>query len=258
MRGLLMAVGAAALVTAGCASMGPPVTPQSDYIVAAVSDTARPEADRERDANRKPAEMMAFAGVRPGYAVADFWPGGGYFTRVLSRTVGPQGRVYAIAPAETQARGQRVTDALNKLGADPATPNVKAAFAPAARFAAPEPLDVVWTAQNYHDLHEAFMGPADVAAFNRAVFAALKPGGAFVIVDHVAAPGAPMAQALELHRIDPEVVKREVTAAGFVFEGESQTLRNLADPRTANVFDPSIRGKTDQFAYRFRKPKSAR
>ncbi|MBC6980819.1 class I SAM-dependent methyltransferase [Caulobacter sp. 17J80-11] len=251
----LIAVGLSAFLLASCASM--PMSgrgPDTAANAAAVADTARPEADRARDADRKPAAMLDFAGVKPGMVVVDFWPGGGYFTRILSRAVGPEGRVYSLAPEETKQFGQRALDGVDKLNADPATPNVKASFVPAARFAAPEAVDLVFTAQNYHDLHEKFMGPADVPAFNKAVFAALKPGGVFLVIDHDAAPGAGP-ESLELHRIDPEIVKREVTAAGFVFEGELDVLKNPADPRTANVFDKSIRGHTSQFVYKFRKPK---
>src|SRR5690606_27922322 len=118
----------------------------------------------------------------------------------------------------------------------------------------PEKADVIWTSQNYHDLHLPRMN-VDVAAVNRAVFAALKPGGLFVVVDHAAAPGSALETVGTLHRIDPAIVRREVEAAGFRFDGESQVLRNPSDDHAAKVFDPAIRGHTDQFVYRFRKPK---
>jgi len=99
------------------------------------------------------------------------------------------------------------------------------------------------------------MGPADMAKFDAAVFKALKPGGLFVILDHAAAAGSGVSATNTLHRIDPEVVKQEVTAAGFVYEGETEVLRNPADDHTKKVFDPSLRGHTDQFVFRFQKPK---
>jgi predicted methyltransferase len=108
--------------------------------------------------------------------------------------------------------------------------------------------------QNYHDLYDKFMGPADVPAFNKAVYEALKPGGRFVIIDHSAADGSGLADTETLHRIDAARVKADLAAAGFKFVGESDALRNPADPRTKLVFDPSIRGHTDQFVYVFQRP----
>jgi len=124
----------------------------------------------------------------------------------------------------------------------------------AARY--PEPLDLFWISQNYHDLKDSFMGPVDMTAFNRAVYAALKPGGIYVVLDHVAAKGAPADVTETLHRIEPDIVRREVEAAGFKLDSESSLLANPSDPHTADPFDPSIRGRTDQFIMRFRKPNS--
>jgi predicted methyltransferase len=118
----------------------------------------------------------------------------------------------------------------------------------------PEKAELVWTSQNYHDLHLARLN-LDVAAVNRAVYEALKPGGLYVIVDHAAAAGTGLDVPDKLHRIDPAIVRREVEAAGFRFEGESTVLRNPADDHTLLVFDPAIRGHTDQFVFKFRKPK---
>jgi predicted methyltransferase len=120
------------------------------------------------------------------------------------------------------------------------------------------PVDIVWTAQNYHDLYNPMgpsAGPPDLLPINKGIFAALKPGGVYLIVDHSAPAGSGTADTKTLHRIDEAVVRRDVEAAGFVFEGASDVLRNPADPRTALVFDPSIKGKTDQFVLKFRKPK---
>jgi predicted methyltransferase len=144
--------------------------------------------------------------------------------------------------------------AVKAIAADPAYSNVTVLHAPVNRFSVPEPLDLVWTSMNYHDLHLEFFGPADLAAVNKAIFAALKPGGIYLVLDHAAAAGSGLRDAGTLHRIDPEVVKREVLAAGFVLDAESDALRNPADDHSRKVFDEAVRGKTDKFIFRFRKP----
>ena len=227
----------------------------SKAIAAAIADPARPEADVKRDADRKPAEVLAFAGVRPGEKVADLIAGGGYFTRLFAKAVGPDGHVYVIQPAEIIKIAPTYLKQIQDVVAGYPNATLVTDALPAA-LNTPEKLDLVWTSQNYHDMHDPFMGPEDMAAVNKAVFDALKPGGVYLILDHVAAPGSGLSATNTLHRIDPEAVKREVTAAGFVFDGESKILRNPADPHTANVFDKSIRGHTDQFIFRFRKPKA--
>lgn len=208
---------------------------------------ARPEADLNRDAARKPAELVAFAGVKPGMKVADLLPGGGYFTRVFAQAVGPTGKVYAWLPTDMPAR---MADRITALVAEPGYANVTLLQQAPADFAPPEPLDVVWTAQNYHDLHN---NGGDPGPLNAAIYKALKPGGVYVVVDHAGNPGTGFSESNTLHRIDPEVVKSEVTKAGFKFDGESTVLRRSDDPRTAKAFD--LHDKTDQFVYRFRKPK---
>jgi len=138
----------------------------------------------------------------------------------------------------------------------PRRPNVTVTTVPAATpVAFPEKLDLFWISQNYHDLHDKFLGPVDTAAFNRQVFQALKPGGHYVVLDHVAAKGAPPDVTETLHRIEADTVKREVEAAGFVLEAESDLLANPDDPHTKGVFDASIRGRTDQFILKFRRPR---
>jgi predicted methyltransferase len=222
---------------------------------AAVADTARPAEDTARDANRKPAEMLAFAKVKPGQTVIDYIPSKGYFTRLFSSAVGPKGIVYAVTP-------QMLIDVLQKSGhpmppsitGEPGRGNVHDLVARNGSLGmADGSADLVWTSQNYHDVH-IFGGAEQAAALNKAAFAALKPGGLYVVLDHAAQPGIDDATMKKLHRIDEAVVKQEVTAAGFKLDGESTVLANPADPHTANVFDPSIRGHTDQFILRFRKP----
>ncbi|WP_044564219.1 class I SAM-dependent methyltransferase [Azospirillum sp. B4] len=227
----------------------------SAAITAAVADSNRPQADKDRDGDRKPAEMLAFAGVKPGDKVVDFMPGAGYFTRLLAKTVGPKGRVYSLLPGELATRSTKAVDGQKALAADKAYGNIVPLIQPVNAPSIPEKVDVVWTSQNYHDLHDAFLGPADVPAFNKAVFDALKPGGVYIVLDHVAEAGSGLRDTDSLHRIDPETVKKEVLAAGFVLDGEDDALRNTADNHSLKVFDPSLRGHTDQFVFRFRKPK---
>jgi predicted methyltransferase len=237
-----------ALALAACATQPPAITASSPHIAAAVGASTRPEADRARDADRKPAEMLAFAGVAPGARVADFIPGGGYFTRIFAGAVGAGGRVYALIPP---AGAQQQEPPIRAVAAQ--YENVEVVQQSFTTLSVPEPCDVIFTAQNYHDLHLARLD-LDVAAVNRQIFGALKPGGVYLVVDHSAKPGAEIGVADTLHRIDQAIVRRELEAAGFVYEGELDVLRNAADTRELTVFDPSIRGKTDQFVMRFRRP----
>ena len=246
-----------AAVLALMLSTGAAYAKPSAAIVAAVADKGRPEADTKRDADRKPAEMLEFAGVKSGQTVVDLIPGGGYFTRIFSKAVGPTGTVYAVGgpprPATDPAKPPP-PPAADTIAADPAYSNVKSLHLPLIKgLAIPTKADVVWTSQNYHDVKN--IKDVDMLAFDKAIYDSLKPGGVFVVLDHVAAAGAAADPEDKLHRIDPAVVKREVTAAGFKFEGESKVLANPADDHTKTVFDPAIRGHTDQFIYKFRKPK---
>ena len=224
------------------------------YVAKAVADPAR-ATDATIDSRRKVAELTAFAGIEPGDKVLELIPGSGYFTRVFSKVVGAKGHVYTVWPAEYNKESGDDSDKLRKLGTQPGYTNISVDIQPAASLTAPKALDVVFTSQNYHDYPDKFMGPTDPAILNKNVFNALKPGGAYIIVDHVAEAGSGMRDTDTLHRIDPEIVKKQVTAAGFVFEGESDVLRNPADDHKVKVFDKSIRGHTDQFAFKFRKPK---
>jgi predicted methyltransferase len=223
------------------------------YITAAIADPNRPATDTARDADRKPAEVMEFAGIKPGMKVVDLIPGKGYFSRLFAAAVGAKGWVYGYEPTEFddvyKSRNIPVP-----TGGDAHYPNFNFIHESVAKFALPEKVDVVWTSQNYHDLHDKFTGPVDLAVANKAIYDALKPGGYYVVLDHVAEAGSGLRDTDTLHRIDPAVVKKEVEAAGFKFVGESRVLRNAKDPHTALVFDKSIRGHTDQFIYKFQKP----
>ncbi|HET7922936.1 MAG TPA: class I SAM-dependent methyltransferase [Gammaproteobacteria bacterium] len=224
------------------------------YVTAAIADPAR-AADRENDARRKIAAVMTFAEVKPGQNVLELVPGSGYWTRVFSGIVGSKGHVYTVWPAQMEKYATKSLAKWQALVKTPHYANVMLLQQQAAALSAPAPVDLVFTCQNYHDYLDPFMGPVDMVKFNREVFAALKPGGLFVIIDHVAPAGSGAGDTNTLHRIDPALVKQQVEAAGFVFDGASDALRNPADPHTVSVFDKSIRGKTDQFIYRFRKPK---
>jgi len=256
MKTLLLALAAASALTLAAAPVAFAAAPAD--VKAALADPARPAADVARDPLRKPALLIAFAGIKPGDTVIDFIPGGGYFTRIFSGVVGPTGHVYATVPKAAEAMEAKDTATITTFAAT--HPNV-AVFVPAAGgFTSPSGLaDVFWTAQNYHDLYNPMSKdapPADLLPLNQAVFAALKPGGVYIVVDHAAPAGSGVTDTKTLHRIDPAVVKKDVLAAGFEYVGESDALKNPADPHTALVFDPSIRGHTDQFVYKFRKPKA--
>jgi predicted methyltransferase len=199
--------------------------------------------------------VAAAAGLKSGDRVADFMPGNGYFTRIFSGVVGPTGRVYAFIPAQQLANCSASETAGTKgLEHDAHYGNVEVLIDAADRFAVPEPVDLAWTAQNYHDLHDTFMKPIDIASVNAAIYRALKPGGVYLVIDHAAEAGSGLRDTDTLHRIDPASIRAEVTAAGFVFEGESAVLRNPDDSHRLLVFDPAIRRHTDQVVLKFRKP----
>lgn len=226
-----------------------------DYVAAAVAEASRPAEEVARDAARKPAAVITFAGVKPGDRVADFMSGNAYFTRIFSSLVGPSGRVYAFLPEEQLKNcSPDETAGTRAMTHDPQYGNVTVMTAAVSRFRPPEPLDEIWTALNFHDLYDSFMGPADVAAVARSMFDALKPGGLLLVIDHVAQPGSMLRDTETLHRIDPEAIRREARRAGFRLEAESALLRNPRDAHDLRVFDAAIRGRTDQVVLKFRKP----
>jgi len=219
-------------------------------VKAAIADPTRPADQVAQDVLRKPEQTLAFAGIKPGQQIADFLPGGGYFTRLFSDVVGPSGHVTMLETtrwgAENIASDQKVIDDGYK--------NVSLDTAAFGQFNLAAPVDVFWTSRNYHDLLIAKYGVVDMAAFNRHVFASLKPGGLYIVLDHSAPAGTGSSLTATTHRIDEALVKSQVQAAGFKFEGESPLLRNPADDRKSSVFDKKIQGHTDQFLLKFRKP----
>jgi predicted methyltransferase len=254
----LFAAGMAVLASATLTMAASPAMAASPsaQIKAAVSDSSRPEADTKRDDLRKPAAMLAFAGIGPGKVVVDLLPGGGYFTRIFAKAVEPGGRVYAYFGAQYDKR-------LKDQGKDPDNQfadlkktykNLGVIHGPLAQFITPEPVDVVWTSDNYHDMHNASYA-MDVNDVNKAIYKALKPGGYYVIIDHEAAESTGSDVTETLHRIKRSTTKTEVEAAGFKLVAEGKDLANPADAGTEKVFEADVRGKTNQFMLKFQKPR---
>lgn len=217
------------------------------YVVKAVADPSRSKGAREQDPHRLPAQTIAFAGVKPGMVMAEFEPFYGYFTHILSKVVGPNGKIYGIENINW------VNPAYDKklLGL---CRNLILRSSKWGEFDLPEKVDLFWITQNYHDLYVTDYGHVDVPAFNRRVFDALKPGGIYFVSDQSGKPGMTVADITALHRIEEAQVIREVTAAGFVLVGESNALRHPRDDLTRSIFDPLVRGQTDEFMLKFQKP----
>lgn len=247
-------------LTHGCALLAlliaTPIAAQtkvSPAIKTALADSGRPEKDVARDATRHPGEILTFAGIKPGMKVADFMMGSGYFTRILAKTVGPKGHVYGYQagqfikgrPAYADEQKTAVTGYANVT---PLSMNLEeVAFA--------EPLDAIITVQNYHDLYLKFGGPEFAQGVTKRLYDSLKPGGVLLVIDHVANTDPEFKAPATIHRIDPAAARTAIEKAGFKYAGSSKLLVDATDPHTANVFDPSIRGKTDQFIFLFKKPK---
>ena len=252
-RATLFLAGMALLASTAIVIAAPAVT---EKMKAAVADSGRPEADTKRDENRKPAEMLAFGGITPGKVVVDMLPGGGYFTRLFAKAVEPGGRVYAYFGSQYDAR-------LKTQGKDPdyqfsdlkkTYKNLGVIHGPLAQFVTPEPVDVVWTSLNYHDLHNKTYA-MDVNEVNKAIFKSLKPGGYYIIIDHKAAESAGDDVTETLHRIKQSTAKKEAEAAGFKLVAEGHDLTFPGDDGTKRVFENDVRGKTNQFMLKFQKPR---
>ncbi len=215
---------------------------------------SRPPADIAADVHRHPNQVMAFAGVKTGDTVIELIPGAGYYTRLLSAAVGPSGKVFAIIPSQLAQMKPEVVTAERALSAEPGYANVTVVVEGLGAVSDQGPVDVVWTSQNYHDLHNDHVPPGTALGVDKAVFAALKPAGVYLVEDHVGTAGTGASQASTLHRIEPAFARSEIERSGLRFDGAATMVANPADPHTAAVFDPSIRGRTDQFVFRFRKP----
>jgi predicted methyltransferase len=268
----LWAIAVASLATVACSkpqqeTQAPPPAPpeqataaphsgggDSAAIDAAIASTERPDGDRNQDSWRKPADVLAFMELRPGMRVLDYLAAGGYYTELISRAVGPDGQVIAYnnepyAKYAGKEPAARYGD--NRLA------NVKqVTTTPEAMPLEPESIDAVLFMQTYHDLYwrNKDWPTTDPAKSLAHLAPALKPGAVVVVVDHVAAQGSDPTQTVDkLHRIDPQIIKRDFAAAGLKFEAESEVFRAPADDHTKEVFDDAIRHKTDQVMYKFRK-----
>ena len=220
---------------------------------AMLADPLRTDAMRKLDEGRLPAAVLEFTGVKPGQTVLDFMPGGGYYSLLLARAVGPTGMVFAANPP-----GENDPKAWEPFAGKIPQLHVMVMEIPAMQFA-PRSLDLIFTNLNYHDLYwesDKYKFPrVDVPKALAGWFTSVKPGGHVVIVDHAGpAGGNPREVADRLHRIDPERVKADMAAAGFVLESESSVLRRSEDDHSKLVFDPEVRGKTDRFMLKFRRP----
>jgi len=246
------------VLSAALLALAAPIAAQAQTVPApittALADAGRPAADKDRDAARHPGEILAFAEVAPGEKVADFIMGGGYWTRILAGVVGPKGKVYAYQPAEFIKFRAAYAD--EQKAAVEGRANVVPSSDSLLGVAFPEPLDTIVTVQNWHDLHLKAWPAGSAKAIAKKLYDSLKPGGVLLVIDHVANADPDFALPQTLHRIDPAAARAEIESVGFKFDGELPLLRNPADPHTANVFSPELRGKTDQFIYRFRKPKA--
>jgi predicted methyltransferase len=260
---LLIAAALAATALSGCSETEAPVAEEPAYSAsqygAAVRDIARPAEDQARDDNRKPGELLAFAEIDRGDVVGDYIMGGGYVTRLLAMAVGTDGKVYAFQPEEFIAFRSEYADEQDAAVAPYADVNgdpvqVVPLRGPLAEPDFPEPLDTVITVMNWHDLYLGAMPEGTPETVAAVLYDSLKPGGSLVVVDHLAAEGAGAEAANTLHRMDADLARAALTGAGFVIEAESDMYAHPDDPRDTNVFDESIRGSTDQFVWRLRKP----
>lgn len=224
------------------------------HVTAALDDPDRWERDRERDTRSKPAEVLGFIGVEPGMSVLDLFTGGGYWAELFAGAVGTTGSV--VAHTNTAYRNF-AGPLLTSRFANERVPGVVVIDSEIDDLAlGRERFDLIFIGLGYHDLYfyADFWPLPGRDRFFAQIFAALKPGGIIAIVDHAAAPGTASRAVQTLHRIDEDYARADWERAGFEFIGASEVLRNTADDRTVSVFDDGIRGHTDRFVYRFRKP----
>jgi len=232
--------------------------PAANPVAAAVAAPDRPADQVELDAGRKPVEVLTFFGLKPGDRVLDVMAGGGYYTEIMARAVGPKGYVMALEPPQfvKTDKAKAAWDALIERDKNVGL----MLMSPQNVALAPDSYDFVLMHLVYHDAYwesaKYDFKRMDPAAFLKVVFSATKPGGIVGVVDHVGQPADDTRATVDkLHRMDPAVIKADFLAAGFVFEGESAVLANPADDHKTLVFDPAIRGKTDRVVYKFRRPK---
>ena len=246
---------AIALSSLALAAAGPAGAQMSPAITAAVADAGRPTTDTSRDEGRLPAKMLAFAGVKPGQTIVDLLPGGGYFTRLFAKAVGPNGKVIAYynSANDERARAQGRDPTIQGQDLKAAYSNITVIRTPFPVIAPQIQADIIWTSDNYHDLHNPT--PANIPAINKAVFDALKPGGLYIVIDHRAAKGAGMEVTSKLHRMDEDITKAEVMAAGFKLIAEGKDLTRPTDDQTKPVFEAGEHDHTDQFMLKFQKPR---
>jgi predicted methyltransferase len=227
----------------------------TDLIARAMKDKSRPSRDISRDARDNTAKVLSFIGAAPGQIVVDFLPFRGYYTRLFASIVGKEGHVFAAVP-EVLTTIDRIDKGRAEIEAFAANLHNLTLIdgRPELAGSPPRPADVFFVSQNYHDLHDEFMGPVDIAEFNRSVFRSLKPGGKYIIIDHTAASSASPDVTETLHRIKPAVVREEVEAAGFVYKSKSALLANERDLKTGSIFGRVTRYHTDRFILKFERP----
>ncbi len=241
---LIATASAGLLLSSYAVTLGAQAVPPA--VQNAVADMGRPQADKDRDAVRHPEAVLAASGIKAGDKVVELSPGGGYMTRLFSKLVGPNGHIYA---ANLPTFNERYAAGPIEVSKSAGYSNVSVVTQKYEMLSLPEPVDVVWTSENYHDFQNMGMFKTDTAAMDKAIFAALKPGGMYIVTDYPAAAGSGTRDTQALHRIDPEVIKREVTAAGFRLESESNVLANPGDNHSARSSQSA-----SQVFYRFRKP----
>ncbi len=250
MRKVTMAMLALLLAAPAGAAMAEPAD-----VAAAVAAPGRPKDRVDLDEVRKPAEVLRFMGLERGDRVLDYFTGTGYYAEIMARAVGPEGHVVGWNSVTFNERAKEALDGIRQRN-----PNFSYYGTPATAIAfAPNSFDFALLHLVYHDAYwesEQFKVPRiDPNTVVRAIWGAVKPGGTVAVIDHIAPPGDDTRAIVEkTHRIDPAIVRADFERAGFVLEAQSDMLRNPSDDHDKNVFDPSIRGKTDRFVYRFRKP----